>query len=152
MSKYTHCNGSIRTPYLIIFSKNNLDPPRNKRRKPQLTNPSKLLNPEDHENKESANRWILQRENATNKIHARIQCSNSWEQREQRLTKAYGLSGLFLLLCSPFCLTSSTVVVDLAFRSLIEFPFSKTKEFNDDISDPPSDILVKHLNKWLKKA
>lgn len=59
MRKYTHWNGSMRTPYFIMFSKKRRDPPRKRRRKPQFTKPSKFLNPEDHENRESAARWIL---------------------------------------------------------------------------------------------
>jgi hypothetical protein len=46
--------------YLMKFSKRSLIPPIVRRRKPQLTNPVKLSNPDDHENRESRGVWHLQ--------------------------------------------------------------------------------------------
>lgn len=48
-----HCVGSTLIPYFNKFSRNNRNPPIDKRRKPQFTNPVKSLNPDDHENNES---------------------------------------------------------------------------------------------------
>lgn len=58
-----HWWGSTRTPYLRRFSRKSLTPPMNKSKNAQLTNPAKLLNPDDQENRESLGVWHLKRSN-----------------------------------------------------------------------------------------
>lgn len=57
-----------------------------------------------------------------------------------RFKSTHGLSGRFLLLTSPRCLTSSSVVVDLALRSLVPV-LSKEVEAVEDVSEMSSLLL-----------
>ena len=54
-----HMSGSTRMPYLLMFSRHSLIPPKLRSRKAQVMTPSKLLNWDDQEKSESLCLWIL---------------------------------------------------------------------------------------------